>query len=243
MRATLAFVMVGAVTASTPALASPLGGLGGDLIGLGLAVGPLRQSGTLSDDTGGPGPAVAGDGTATFFRFRAGGVSGAPTTRFGSHGGVEVALGLGFLSYGAIAHDRGREGITTAGVWADMDLAVLASPVGGKSWRLFVAGGATVSTERAAWIVGPRLSVRRGRTTVGLRGDWRPGRAWGGYSTRELRAGVDLSRGFGYSNSAIGLGVELWRGETVDDAGLAPRMRALRGEYTAVLAVLERRWR
>lgn len=243
MRPTTWLVGLAVALAAAPARGAPQGGLGFDLMSMGLSAGVLDQRGTLPEavEPSMPGPAFTGRGAMTVFRIRIAGLSAKPHTRFGSLAGIEAALGAGWMSRSAIRHDQGTDGIPIGPVFLDVDASLLVAPIHRERWRLAVAGGIGLSTERATWIIGPRFHYKWRKRHLAVRADYRPGRAWKGYESREARLGIDLGIATRH-DSGFAIGVEAWLGQTVTDADLAPRDRALRGNYLAVLGSIERRW-
>ena len=226
----------GTVHAKEGDLYNTLGTQAFDKMTLGVWVGSLAEEGRLE-----PGAAAAPvpfdqSGLATMVRFQWG-VYGRKT-RFDTVTGVEGHIGLGWLGSGAISHEGSLGGMKYGRFFHDFDAMLNAGLLYGARWRIAALGGFGYSTDRYYLIAGGKLQLGVAGYGVELWGHWRPGYGYGGRDSDEVRFGATVASG----SLGWGAGVEYWKGDLTRDDGTAPRGRALRGDYTAILAAITKRW-
>ncbi len=210
-------------------------GLGFDIFAIGLGVARISENGTLEASKGEPSQVDFDQaGQLYFFRLRSAGFTG--ETRFGGKAGIEVDASMGWFSSSAVAGRVSLEEMPAGRFWTDATGSLLLAPVWGRNWRVAAAFGVGVSTDVATWAAGLRAQYAFATTSLSLRADYRPGRAHRGAESRELRAGIDWSRG------DWALVFDTWLGQTQDGDALAPRARALRGDYRSFALSIEERW-
>lgn len=238
MRGLKILILVGAIGAAPLAHAADVPGtLGFDRMTLGLWVGPLGEKGRLEPAMEGGAP-VAFDqsGIATMARLQWGVY--ANRTRFGTLVGVEGHLGFGWLSGGAISHEGSRAGMRYGRFFHDFDALLNLGLLDGASWRVAALGGFGYTTDRYNFVVGGKLQLAVAGYGLDLWGHWRPGYGYGGRDSDEVRFGATVASG----SLGWGAGVEIWDGDLTSADGTAPRGRAIRGEYRAILGAITKRW-
>jgi hypothetical protein len=205
--------------------------------------------------TGQAGPEQAQELSGNFgiARFTVGGYLRA--TRFRSLVGAELSMGFGWLGTSAVTNqgEAGLEGMTWGRYYFDMDtgltLMILEryGLLGMFDARLSVQGGVGFNNDMSYVYTGARVAT----TLVGdLEGEgsyqYRWGNSYAGGDAGEHRVASTLIYGH------WGLTAEVWRGNqektvldttTMEERVVATPGRAFKGEYTAVMFGVSRRWR